>query len=455
MGATVEMHGQIRSHESVASLLNLHRSRNPQIQERLAGTEAYGSAKITNVDQPPPEGLARSGQDTITQRSLVDEPSPGIDILRLLPTTEQHNRQDLTSEDPARQQSQLATPGNATVKSWRKIQAWRNRRLRFRARVEDASQQFGDIMWTAFKHNEYISAEVYSESGPNFPTSNDPQSVLWTLLAFEGDIWVLTAAQLIEARKRKLIVRLPHLTEDEVSDRNKGDLLVKLLSLLQVSWMVIQILTRAMLHVSSTPLEILTLSFAACAFITFILLLDHPQDVNTSIYIDACRLSTIDDTREIADLSPGSCWFPNWLPCVSNNAIHWDMRESKGLVTAWFHAILGVGAAVFGGIHLVAWNFAFPTGIERTLWRTSSLITAVCPLATMLVTMQSAFLIERFRGRPMRFYRDRWLQAFVGLNVLAIVLARLFVIVEAFRSLYFLPQDAYFATWAANAPYIA
>lgn len=100
------------------------------------------------------------------------------------------------------------------------------------------------------------------------------------------------------------MVRLPYLTEDEVSDRNKGDFLLKFLALLQVSWVVMQIIARAILHVSSAPLETMTLSFAACAFITYILLLNHPQDVNTSVYMDASRLSTVDEMREIADLSP-------------------------------------------------------------------------------------------------------------------------------------------------------
>jgi hypothetical protein len=35
------------------------------------------------------------------------------------------------------------------------------------------------------------------------------------------------------------------------------------------------------------------------------------------------------------------------------------------------------------------------------------------------------------------------------------VLARLFMIVETFRALFFLPPSAYIATWASNVPHIA
>lgn len=103
----------------------------------------------------------------------------------------------------------------------------------------------------------------------------------------------------------------------------------------------------------------------------------------------------------------------------------------------------------------MAWNFDFPSVLERTLWRTSSLVTLLGPLATVLVTWQRKTLIWRVQGRSLQYGRDRWWWAFTGLSLLALTLARLFVIVEAFRSLYYLPQDAYFATWASNPPHIA
>ncbi|KAH7176799.1 hypothetical protein EDB81DRAFT_773584 [Dactylonectria macrodidyma] len=44
--------------------------------------------------------------------------------------------------------------------------------------------------------------------------------------------------------------------------------------------------------------------------------------------------------------------------------------------------------------------------------------------------------------------------AFVVMSTLALVLARLFLIVESFRSLYYLLPEAYMATWAANILHI-
>jgi hypothetical protein len=42
---------------------------------------------------------------------------------------------------------------------------------------------------------------------------------------------------------------------------------------------------------------------------------------------------------------------------------------------------------------------------------------------------------------------------FLGMVTLALVIARLFIIVEVFRSLYYLPPENYVNTWATNIPH--
>jgi hypothetical protein len=43
----------------------------------------------------------------------------------------------------------------------------------------------------------------------------------------------------------------------------------------------------------------------------------------------------------------------------------------------------------------------------------------------------------------------------VRFNSIVYVLARLFLIVEMFRTLCFLPPNAYMSTWATNIPHLA
>lgn len=64
-------------------------------------------------------------------------------------------------------------------------------------------------------------------------------SWLGNLRALQRDRWILDANQLLLARQFGIIKRLPDLLEDEVSDRNKGDIVVKVIALGQVTWFVI------------------------------------------------------------------------------------------------------------------------------------------------------------------------------------------------------------------------
>lgn len=298
--ATGKLQDQARGQESGPIFPNLSSTGNPQCQERLARFEASDSAQSAKKHGIPPDELATSGEGSAAQWGLVDDMSENSDLPRLLSATEQHNRQAASSTEAVQQELQPASAGEAAAKTWYKSPRWREERRRFKTRVETASRHFDDIEWGVSRHNSTNMANIFPAQ---FDSMNGSSFARSTLLTLEGDVRVLTAAQLNEARRRKLIARLPHITEDEISDRDKGDVLIKLLALMQVSWMVIHI-TRATLHLSSAPLEIMTLSFAACAFITYILLLNHPQDVTTSTYIDACRLSTVYDMHRIAALSP-------------------------------------------------------------------------------------------------------------------------------------------------------
>jgi len=107
-----------------------------------------------------------------------------------------------------------------------------------------------------------------------------------------------------------------------------------------------------------------------------------------------------------------------------------------------------VGGMVFGAIHVTAWDFVFPTLLERKLWWAASVICTATPL---LVLMFILAMTNIFGDLPV-FIR---MSAFIILPMLSIlyIIARLFLLVEVFRTLCFLPPSAYVATWAANVPH--
>jgi hypothetical protein len=69
------------------------------------------------------------------------------------------------------------------------------------------------------------------------------------------------------------------------SDESKNDNLVKALALIQVIWLGIQLSIRANTGRQSSQPEFMALAFAICGFITYVLLIQRPKDVNTPTII--------------------------------------------------------------------------------------------------------------------------------------------------------------------------
>lgn len=55
-----------------------------------------------------------------------------------------------------------------------------------------------------------------------------------------------------------------------------------------------------------------------------------------------------------------------WIPGIPH--WHWELNIED---LSFMH-----GAIVSGAVHLLTWNFGFPSPVERTLWRIASVATA-------------------------------------------------------------------------------
>jgi len=271
----------------------------------------------------------------------------------------------------------------------------------------------------------------------------------------QGSIWVLDANQLRVARYYGIIEYLPDIQKEALSDRSKSDALIKFLALLQILWLIIQLIARRIRSLPSSQLEVVTVAYAACSAVTYFTLFSKPQGIGVPYVVYASRYPTPKEIVRIAAEGPFSWnWIRRgyWLP---NNAFHYSGQKWR-----YFWAQLlgtGIGAALFGAVHLLAWNFAFPTPVERLLWRISALLTATVP-----VVAEISFA-DLFRGEMELWFDDHigygclnWLWwNFLQILALTYVLARLFVLVEVFRTLYFLPPEAYLTTWSANVPHVS
>ncbi|KAG7442350.1 uncharacterized protein BT62DRAFT_445125 [Guyanagaster necrorhizus] len=114
----------------------------------------------------------------------------------------------------------------------------------------------------------------------------------------------------------------------------------------------------------------------------------------------------------------------------------------------WYIGYFGAAVgALFGGIHCIAWSFAFASVAERVLWRISSLVMAAVPV---VLAMQLAFI----RILPNRKV-VRAIQAATPILILLYLLARMILLVEAFLSLRFLqPGVLEEVSWTKVIPHL-
>ena len=106
----------------------------------------------------------------------------------------------------------------------------------------------------------------------------------------------------------------PDTTEADIQDRSKGDVLFKLIAILQTSWFIIQCIARGQQRLALTELELVTLALASLNAVTFAIWWHKPLGVQEpmKIYLKsevrnvrdaAQQVSTVGNLLKISDLN--------------------------------------------------------------------------------------------------------------------------------------------------------
>jgi hypothetical protein len=243
--------------------------------------------------------------------------------------------------------------------------------------IGKASKRVGQIPWNLDTLNtKAVQTAAQNVTLDQFNTTAERyrflvERIVWfdNLHALQGNHWILDAHQLLLARQMGIIDQLPALTEDDLEGKNRADALLNLLALSQIVWFTIQLIERLYYH-RTTQLEIVTFAFSICAAIIFILVWDKPKDVQTTIFVNAVRYPTPQELIRIAVAGPyifarkrgkrHSTWIPN-------NTIHWKSASDEARDGPMKQFNLGCASAliIFGAIHCIAWDFTFPTLVEK------------------------------------------------------------------------------------------
>jgi hypothetical protein len=265
--------------------------------------------------------------------------------------------------------------------------------------------------------------------------------------------------------------------EEEINDKSKSDICIKLLAMLQISAFLITVMARFASRLPTSTLEIQTLAFVPIAILIFVTWWDKPFDIGeptpVSIRDDAgLEMSVCSNLQNIG------AWNLSVVPENSTEAS--VVKYSIFPTASSLKEVIPIGESnldhsvsfiflLFGGIHLAAWNFPFVTNAEKLLWRTSGVIVAVilpvayvvnwCCLIISTKTFRIRFRLDYDLSKkpPIEVKSYPTVRKYVYRVCLSIyVLARCYLLVEGFIGLRALPADCYRTVdWLQYFPFLS
>lgn len=286
----------------------------------------------------------------------------------------------------------------------------------------------------------------------------------------------LLANEILALREQGMIT-LPYITREEIMDKGKSDIFARILAICQTLWLVVQMIVRASRHLEVSQLEIGTAAFASCAVTVYALTWHKPKGVGVPWTI--CSYPGI-IPKGFSTLNFESVYNKWWVLEILNPPPSGSRRrELRGSSIPnhhrytgkswdgepWFadsYEVVGfvLSSTTFGAIHFAAVKSSFPSHIEWVLWYMAS---GICTGVSLLII--SAFVVSalyahlRYFLSPTANFEEHYVLVLRLTAIYSVfplyIIARLFLIVELFRCLFFLPPSAFVATWVSSIPHVS
>jgi hypothetical protein len=254
-------------------------------------------------------------------------------------------------------------------------------------------------------------------------------------------LYHLSGSEIIKLRSKGQLEKIPRIAEGEINDKSKSDGFAKAIAVGQIGWTVIQVCVRGARGLAIAQLEIAVIAFSVCAVVIYAVQWSVPKDVRVPITLMQYKGPI---PLEVLELLYKNQDDGEWGKNISNTESP-DFEGLAGDLLLWG---LMIGAFVFGAPHIGAWNFKFPTQIEQIFWRVTSIYCTCIGILCFIFAIVVAFLESNF---PRIEIVGVWM---VYILLGSYVVGRLFILVEIFRTLCFLPQSAYTSTWASSLPHV-
>jgi hypothetical protein len=171
-----------------------------------------------------------------------------------------------------------------------------------------------------------------------------------------------------------------NLSAERIKEYSKQNWLAKTVAIVQALWFLIQTIARVHQHLPTSPFEITTVAYVVCTFFSWLLWFRKPQDIGFSTEIEisdpaVSEVKRLTRQRRRKSSSHNSHSFRGWRSQLPNlKSRKYRIKDKVYLGITW-----SVTAVIFGGLHLLAWDYAFPTAGETAMWRCSCIAIMVLP----------------------------------------------------------------------------
>ena len=208
-------------------------------------------------------------------------------------------------------------------------------------------------------------------------------------------------------------VKFPEYDRALIKDKNKIDVLLRIITICQILWFIVNMAGRSAQHLAITCGELTTAAFIVCSVGTALCWFHKPADVLRPEIIEIdVRISDIlmkagGRAREPYSRTPldfvsrkewaWSLYWSNWINILRNLGIVFGPQrrpinrfentmflEVSGV---WFYIFFAI-TAIYGSIFVCGWQYSFPTYTEMMLWRAASV--------TIMATMVAYYIISEF-----------------------------------------------------------